>query len=107
MRRVLRNAPRRLSLLNSPGLVLNNKPEIVQNLSLFPNPSSDKVYIKGLNQSSNTSISLVNIFGKKWFPELEQSDNNCLFSVAQMPAGLYVVTVEKESKIFTFRLIVK
>ena len=107
MRRVLRNAPRRRSLLNSPGLVLSTNEVENAKVSIYPNPASDKVTITGLVPSAATQIKMTDVLGKKWVPTLELNDDNFSFSVALMPKGLYCIELENGSKHFSFRIIVK
>jgi hypothetical protein len=107
MRRVLRNAPRRLPLLTSPGLVLSNKSTIASNVSCYPNPASDMVMIEGLPSLEKTQITFTDLLGRKYQPNFEATSGKVVVSVSELPKGMYFIAVENESKHFTFRIIVK
>lgn len=107
MRRVLRNAPRRLSLLTSPGLVLNTQPIETTKIGIYPNPTSDRAYITGIEPYAITHIQMVDVMGRKWVSSLENNNGELSFSVSQMPKGLYFIEIENAGKHFSFRIIVK
>ena len=56
------------------------------NISIYPNPTSDKISIKGIEQPS---IVIVNLMGQK----LVTSHGSNELSLAHLPAGLYLVQV--------------
>ena len=107
MRRVLRIAPRRLSLLTSPGLVLSNKSTLASNIRCYPNPASDKIIIEGLTSFEKTQITFTDLLGRKYQPNFEATSGKVVVSVSELPKGMYFIVLENESKHFTFRIIVK
>ena len=66
----------------------------VENTTLYPNPSSDKVYIKTLRNLRKASV--YNIDGTKVYMA-EISGSNTL-SVSTLPAGLYIIKLMDSDK---------
>lgn len=61
--------------------------EIEQVLSLYPNPASDFITLKGKNLDT---VSVFNVLGRK-VDEFEANDNELLFSTAKYSNGIYFI----------------
>jgi len=108
MRRVLRNAPRRTSLLNSPGLVLKSKEKITSpSIFIFPNPATTEVTIAGINELSTFQVALISTLGVKYTLDPKFVDGSFTANISGVPKGIYTLLINKESYRYTFRLIVK
>ncbi len=90
---------------------IEEKQNNVQNVTLYPNPTSDRatVVIEG-SAKANASINVMDIAGK-----LVKSSNVTIYpgttkatiEVANLPAGLYFVTVQTEIGTKTVKMIIK
>lgn len=74
------------------------------NLELIPNPASDRIRISGLPKE--ISMEILNTSGKPVFiNKAETQSGGIEISVAELPAGLYLVKINSASGIFTERFI--
>jgi hypothetical protein len=67
------------------------------NILIYPNPASDKLYIETLNIDENAVISLVNTLGQNIFMEQISSDYKEL-DISQISKGVYFVNVISNNK---------
>lgn len=74
---------------------------LISSISLYPNPASDKFY---LNTQEVATVKIYDIGGR--LIKQEVYSNNGI-SLENIGAGVYLVNVELDSKIFTQKLIVK
>ena len=86
--------------LNS--FVLNNS-----NFNIFPNPVSDKLFIKSENTNSNVSVEVVDVMGKviiKQSHNFNANNTTLALNVSTLQSGMYFVkiTSEKETKEIRF-----
>ena len=64
----------------------------MQNISLFPNPSKDKVNVV-LGEEATGVLTVLSIEGKMLLSANFQNQNNVDLSIADLPAGMYIVHI--------------
>lgn len=76
-------------------------------ISVYPNPTTDKLVIKGLNNSREAAImNLYNVIGEKLYSkELSEAKSEVTIDVANLAAGTYFVEVLIENKKWIGRVI--
>lgn len=67
-----------------------------QELSAYPNPASDYVYIPSLTGSAR--VSLYDMKGVE-LPNLRRINNSSTLNVSQLPGGTYLIRVEEENDV--------
>jgi len=72
------------------------------NVHVFPNPTADRIYIKGLQNRAN--IDLYAAQGQKLKTYTVEGDSEIDLN---LPAGLYILTIKSEGKLITQKLIVR
>ena len=74
-------------------------------ISMYPNPASGKVFIKGLN-SKNYTAEIINIEGRKIFESNVDADGSV--DISSLKSGVYFVNLKSnEIKVYSQKLIVK
>jgi hypothetical protein len=73
-----------------------------KNISVFPNPANDILYINGLSQ--NTKVSIFDIFGKMVFSK--QITNNQI-DLNSFQSGVYSIKMENSKGIVTRKFVKK
>jgi hypothetical protein len=84
---------------NCPAVQGISENELLQNILIFPNPTSGDIHINAIGQQIN-SIKLYNLAGE-FLKEYSASD----FSIANLPNGIYIVKTETDKSIFTNKII--
>lgn len=73
------------------------------NLSVYPNPASNQLYING---TDNGSFNLINIAGKEVMNgEVLKGENK--LDIANLPAGLYLLKITNGNAVATKRVVIK
>lgn len=106
MRTVLEKSPRRKQLLTSPVLMSANDDALSRSIIIYPNPSSNKLYIehKGLLQLKN--YTLYNTLGQIVLQNSLSSTTNEI-SVADLAKGLYILHITTENGKVVKKLLVE
>ncbi len=86
-----------LMKLDNNGLVSTEESKIADNISIYPNPASDKIYIKGNGKSlQNVNAQILNIMGST----VKTITNiNRPVSISNLSSGLYIVVVYDNNKL--------
>ena len=71
--------------------------------SLYPNPSSDKFFVKGMSASATVSVFSMN--GKKIFSVDDYTGES--INISSLSSGLYLVSIESEESKEVRRLVIK
>ena len=71
-------------------------------LKIYPNPSKDKVYIK--TNLTNYNVSIYNLIGKEVL-KLQNQNRETLLDISSLNQGLYLIELEANTSIHTFKLI--
>ncbi|MFP9114201.1 T9SS type A sorting domain-containing protein [Flavobacterium sp. RHBU_3] len=87
--------------ITSAAAVANNKDKV---FSLYPNPASDRVILK-LNGAEVAQVKITDVLGKTLYSD-SVLDNGSI-NVSQLPAGIYMVTVQSGNATQTGKLIKK
>ena len=68
-----------------------------QAIQIFPNPVTETIDIRGLENSSADEIKIFNVFGEKVFSAVD-----CKLPIAncQLPSGLYYIEITSDKKIY-------
>jgi hypothetical protein len=80
-------------------LIPGNNPQnpIVENVKLFPNPVSDRLFIKGLEDSGNYSFRLINAQGIVYEVYAEKSENELIsIGLNGFIPGFYSIEIRKD-----------
>ncbi len=64
-------------------------------ISVFPNPTSDLIYVESENLNHNSTILLISSDGKIISKQNQTGSN--IFDLSSLPAGLYFIKTEKET----------
>ncbi|RLD43299.1 MAG: hypothetical protein DRI86_10235 [Bacteroidetes bacterium] len=67
-------------------------------ISIYPNPSSDKLYVEGLLGVKVLDVQVIDIMGKEVLFHLD-SDNNSI-DISSFKAGLYFLKIELENRTY-------
>lgn len=72
--------------------------------ALYPNPFSDKLNISFPKNVNDAQIALYNVLGKKVFDRRISSSDNIL-NLEGLSTGMYIVTIESDKKINSFKVV--
>jgi hypothetical protein len=78
---------------------LNNEPEI----SIFPNPCKDKLNVRSSAIETCPVTFEITDLTRRVFQTVQTSPMNSELSTASLPAGIYILTVTGDSKLFHFK----
>lgn len=88
-----------------------NSVEFSESVKLIPNPANDFVSLSFLAQDSETTLSVLNSIGQIMSITKLNSVNGKMqqevISIANYPAGIYVVKIDSKDKVAAIRLIVE
>lgn len=76
-----------------------------QTVSIFPNPTSDKLYIQSFNDQVFYNLILRNIQGQK-IKEWNQLKGNTSLNINEIPAGIYIIEYSNKNWVKTNRILV-
>ncbi|MCB0736430.1 MAG: C10 family peptidase [Bacteroidetes bacterium] len=76
-------------------------------LTIFPNPASDKVTISATNEFENGTIQLISANGQIVKSQTNISGNSCQIETAELPAGVYQLQILSSGTIYREKLIIK
>ncbi|RLD90131.1 MAG: hypothetical protein DRJ09_05155 [Bacteroidetes bacterium] len=94
-----------LMRLNSNGALFNNENKITHEITLFPNPVRDEIFIKTTTTDlQNTKVLIVNSMGKtvKAIKNINRS-----VSMDNLPTGLYIAVVYSNNKLLFRQKLIK
>lgn len=78
------------------------------NLEVYPNPATDKVFIKSNQSMADTKIALYNTAGQRFPLKTNQENSNTItFDVSRFTTGVYIVEIVNKNIKTTRKLIVK
>ena len=72
-------------------------------VSLYPNPASSTVYIKGVNNSDNLKVSVINLQGQV----VLQSVNTLEINVSKIESGIYFIKIDCDGQQYLKKFVVK
>ncbi|KAA1243302.1 carbohydrate-binding protein [Aquimarina sp. RZ0] len=73
------------------------------NLSLYPNPTSGKVFIQGLSKNQEHNVRVFDIKGAQYLEEQLNKDHT--INIERLPQGIYFLTVINNTETGTLKLI--
>jgi endonuclease I len=76
----------------------------LKGIVLYPNPSNGNFTIYFENTSSSYSIEIISILGQKIFEKSNITDS--LSSINNLPKGIYIVRINKDSETFAKKIII-
>lgn len=79
--------------LNSCAESVSNQAVSTQQLSVYPNPSADKVFFEFSEIPSNAVITITDVLGNIIFTQAVSGQQNLIFKKGDTPAGLYIYKV--------------
>jgi zinc-dependent metalloproteinase lipoprotein len=106
MRTVLEKSPRRKELLTSPVLLSANDEALSRSVIVYPNPTTDKIYIEHKGILQLKSYVLYNTLGQIVLQNSLSNANNEI-SVADLAKGLYILHITAESGKVVKKLLVE
>ena len=85
-----------------------NNPEIVKNIQVYPNPTSDQLFVNiDLPLSKDTEIQLFNLDGKVLLNNsIAASQNQIELNVSSFASGIYILKITIDNEIVTKRVTV-
>lgn len=83
---------------------LSNADFMIEQLRLYPNPSSDFVY---LTTAENSSIRIFDNAGKELKTTIYQTENKFQLDIRELSAGIYFVQIQKDNREKTFKIVKK
>jgi hypothetical protein len=80
----------------------------LDNISMYPNPSSGKVYLNLSRAAKNVDVSILDLSGKVLFKQNypEVADGLIQFNTSDLGSGLYIVRIEENGEVSTKKLII-
>ena len=84
--------------------VLSTESVGVNVVSVYPNPTTDKIFISNL-ESSNTQIRIFNVLGKIVHQQKNNLENGV--SLSQFPKGIYMIQIVAENKTLSKKLVLE
>ena len=92
-------------LATNSALSVNDLAKYDTDLEIYPNPSSDYIFIKSnKNNSSNYVVNLSDAAGKLMFSKAVNSNKIDIKSLAK---GIYFLTIKTERRIKSFKIVKK
>ncbi len=90
----------------------NLSAEVLENLTVYPNPATDKVFLNYmLSEAGTVKISLLNLMGQKVANLLTNyqasGDRRISFEADLLDAGVYFISVETEHSLLVEKLIIQ
>lgn len=85
-------------------LVSNNDIAVSQEISIYPNPASNILFIEGSNMPERKSISIYNTLARK---QIKINTNQNQVDISALEDGLYIVEVELDGEKFRQKFIKK
>lgn len=77
----------------------------VKNLTIYPNPATDKITVSAVNGLSDATIKIVNGSGKVVVIKSNVSGKQTDMNVSHLAAGIYVVQVQSGSSLTTYKFV--
>ena len=74
-------------------------------ITLFPNPSSDGFYIKGIDLETNATVEIYDLSGRRMSTE-QLSSNSDYVAIPELISGSYLVRIIQNGKYATHKLLV-
>lgn len=65
-------------------------------ISVYPNPSNDIIYIKGIENRNISQVSIVDILGKNVFESAEMKGNK--IDISNLNTGIYILSITSDNK---------
>jgi phage shock protein E len=78
----------------------------MEEISIYPNPASGKLYFKNIHSAISEEISIINITGKVALKETNVWDNNGI-DVSALPNGIYIVRIKTGQQIVSKKFVLK
>lgn len=82
---------------------LENKNDI----SVFPNPTSNKLYVSIPYLKNNTELNIVDLTGKIVYTEIITTNQKHSISLPTLSKGMYVVKIKLDTSIYTEKLLIE
>lgn len=84
--------------------VLSTESITEKNISIYPNPTTDKIFISNL-EGNNTQIRIFNVLGKIVHQQKNNTKNG--ISVSQFPKGIYMLQIAVDNRTFSKKLVIE
>ncbi len=99
------------TIASDEAVLIVNKPLNVNEagiqLMVYPNPSSEKLYVDGLSSRADWSITFIHISGKSVHQEPLMKGPNQI-EVSSLPKGVYLITIGTgKEEVFSERILIK
>ncbi|KAA1243303.1 carbohydrate-binding protein [Aquimarina sp. RZ0] len=82
---------------------INNETPLSNNLSVYPNPTSGKVFIQGLGKELEHNVRVFDIKGAQYLEQKLNEDHT--INIERLPQGIYFLTVVNSSEKVTLKLL--
>ncbi|MAP55429.1 T9SS type A sorting domain-containing protein [Altibacter sp.] len=92
----LGNFPDRFKIIFEPESVLGIQENLNSKIIVFPNPTSDHIFITGL--SGDVQLTLIDALGRTVYTVSVQNDNHPKVWLPELPAGVYTLWMESNNE---------
>ncbi|MBA3901772.1 MAG: T9SS type A sorting domain-containing protein, partial [Bacteroidetes bacterium] len=76
------------------GIVEQAKPKATQLLKVYPNPARDRIFIEGITETENTSLSIYDLYGRTVIQNIGNNLSNV--DISGLSEGMYILKVENK-----------
>ena len=83
-------------------LGLDQQTETAPSFSVYPNPVQDQLYIRAVDMTSSPLVTITSLSGQVIRQEQTQDQ---ILNVAELPAGIYLITLTSDGRVNTQRFI--
>ena len=74
-----------------------------EGIILYPNPASDHIYLKGINNNDSFTISILDISGK----EINRTENSTVINTSELVAGNYILRINIADELIIRKLTIQ
>lgn len=66
---------------------------------VYPNPTSDRLFIQVENEEQLKSVIVYNLIGEKIFEMSDLNSTNCSITFNNFPKGIYIIQIQGEKNL--------
>jgi hypothetical protein len=86
-----------------PGDVVTGIPEVINPVSIYPNPSAGSFYVKGPVEN----LQIISITGQPVDIKIENLETEKSITTFNTPAGIYIVRYQSGGRVFTEKIVIR
>ena len=93
------NSPRSIGAFEGDPVTSVADDERITEISLFPNPAEDVVYLKGTGLNENTFLKLYDVIGRELIVDYVMKEDMITLNVTELINGLYLISVKANNPV--------